>query len=75
MSKYPKLNNGESIRMNLDKENLHYACCDCGLVHRIQFCHIKKNTWDFAFFRLNRATGQLRRHKFGELFKSKQRRP
>jgi len=69
MSKYSKLQNGEFIRINLDTEDLKFACCDCGLVHTIQFHKVNKNIWDFAFFRHVRATGQLRRHKFGYLQK------
>ena len=67
MSKYRKLNDGEAKRIDLDTEDLYFACCDCGLVHIVQFYKIKKNIWDFTFFRNNRATGQLRRHKFGYL--------
>lgn len=67
MSKYSKLKNGEGTRVDLDDEDLHFACCDCGLVHIIQFHHIQKNIWDIVFFRHKRATGQLRRHNFGYL--------
>ena len=67
-SKYPKLEEGGAITIDLKNENLHLACCDCGLVHIIEFHHIKDNIWDFAFFRHNRATGQLRRHNFGDFY-------
>ncbi len=66
-SKYPKLQNGEAIQIDLGNEDFKFACCDCGLVHTFQFYKIKKNIWDFAIFRDKRATGQLRRHKFGYL--------
>jgi len=65
--KYPKSEEGEAIRINLDTDDWHFACCDCGLVHIMQFHHIKENIWDFALFRKNRATGQLRRHNYGDL--------
>ena len=67
--KYRKHEDGEAIRLNLDKEDWCIACCDCGLVHLLQFHHIKGNTWDIAAFRQPRRTGQLRRHKYGNLQK------
>jgi len=70
MSKYPKLDDGESFRVNLDKETIKFACCDCAKVHYWQFHHIKKNIWDIALFADRRATGQLRRHYYGSLQKN-----
>ena len=67
MSKYPKLNDGELFRVDLDETDLRFACCDCGKVHYWQFHHVKDNIWDFAVFSDRRATGQLRRHNFGSL--------
>jgi len=37
------------------------ACCDCGLVHRIDF-KIKNRGILYRTFRDNRSTGQVRRH-------------
>lgn len=37
------------------------ACCDCGLVHNMDFT-IHKGRIYFRVFRNNRATGQMRRH-------------
>ncbi len=67
-TKYWKANEGEGIRLNLDEDSWHFACCDCGLVHIMDFHHIKDNTWDFALFRDNRATGQLRRNNYGTIY-------
>lgn len=67
MMKYRKRENGEGLRINLDENELREACCSCGMVHRWQFHHIKKNIWDFAFFVDRRATAQLRRHNYGSL--------
>lgn len=67
--KYPKLKDGEAVRIDLDKDDIKFACCACGKVHHWQFHHIKGNIWDFAFFADRRATGQLRRHKYGSLQK------
>jgi len=42
------------------------ACCDCGLVHRMNFRLVTSanggKTIQFQVFRDNRATGQIRRH-------------
>ena len=69
MSKYPKLKDGESFTLDLNKQDLSLACCDCGKVHIFQFHHIRDNIWDFTIFSNQRATGQLRRHKFGKFNK------
>jgi hypothetical protein len=37
------------------------ACCDCGLVHRMDF-RIYRGKPQFRAFRNERSTGQLRRH-------------
>jgi len=37
-------------------------CCDCGLVHKINF-RIENGKVQFQVFRDNRATGQKRRHR------------
>lgn len=42
------------------------ACCDCGLVHRLNFRLVKRSSGgrfiQFQVFRDNRATGQIRRY-------------
>lgn len=44
------------------------ACCDCGLVHDVEW-RMKNGKLEMRFFRNNRATAQVRRHmvKKGEL--------
>ncbi len=37
-------------------------CCDCGLVHKIDF-EIFKGNIQFRMWRDDRATAQIRRHK------------
>ena len=37
------------------------ACCDCGLVHQMDF-RVRKRRVQFRVFQDNRATGQVRRH-------------
>jgi hypothetical protein len=44
------------------REDYKLRCCDCGLVHRIDF-RIKEGHIQFRAFLDNRATGQSRRHR------------
>jgi len=41
------------------------SCCDCGLVHRLDFrvCEDEPDRIEFRVYRDNRATGQIRRHR------------
>jgi len=41
------------------------ACCDCGLVHNMQFRIDDKGQINFRAQRNNRATAQMRRKKKG----------
>ncbi len=43
------------------KSGYKLACCDCGLVHRVDF-RIYRGRVQFRVFRDERATGQVRRH-------------
>ncbi len=38
------------------------ACCDCGLVHTMEF-RVYNTRMQFRAWRDNRATGQIRRHR------------
>lgn len=64
MPKYPEAEEGEWITPQ--RRNWKLACCDCGLVHTLNFRLVKTlnggNTIQFQVFRDNRATGQIRRH-------------
>jgi len=42
------------------------ACCDCNLVHDLEF-RIRKGRVQFRARRNNRGTGQLRRHVYAKL--------
>ena len=47
------------------RKNYKMRCCDCGLVHRMDFRLLKNgrgNFIQFRAFRDDRATGQSRRH-------------
>ena len=46
------------------KKGYKLRCCDCGLVHKMDF-RIKKRRVQFRAFRDNRATGQIRRFMKG----------
>lgn len=39
-----------------------HQCCDCGLVHRVDF-KVTKLGIKVRFFRDNRSTSQVRRHR------------
>jgi len=61
MTKYKRVVDGdwETPRMTGYK----LMCCDCGLVHIINFKVINKKTIQLQAFRDNRSTGQSRRYK------------
>ena len=46
-------------------DTLKMACCDCSLVHHIEF-RIHDGEMQYRAFRDNRATGQLRRWRRDE---------
>ena len=39
------------------------ACCDCGLVHKVEFSVLNKNEIQMRVWRDERATSQKRRYK------------
>lgn len=49
------------------RKGYRLMCCDCGLVHTINF-RIHKGKIQFQVFRNNRATAMARRHKFKGLY-------
>ena len=65
MTKYNKIVDGdwETPRMTGYK----LMCCDCELVHIINFRVINKKTIQLQAFRDNRSTGQSRRYCKGEI--------
>jgi len=58
MTIYPIQQNGQWFKIKGRKHRI--ACCDCGLVHDLEF-RIRKGKIEFRAFRHNRATGQKRR--------------
>ncbi len=59
MARYEKPEAGQWIQPI--KKGYKLACCDCGLVHRVDF-RIYRGRVQFRVFRENRSTGQVRRH-------------
>jgi hypothetical protein len=57
--RYPVVKDGEAITIK-PGEILHFACCDCGLVHDLGFA-FEDGEIGIAFRRNKRATGQKRR--------------
>ena len=39
------------------------GCCDCGLVQKFYIVETRESSVVIAYFRDDRATGQMRRHK------------
>lgn len=58
MTAYPKPEAGEWVQPV--RRGYKMACCDCGLVHKLDF-RIHKSRVQFRVFRDNRATGAIRR--------------
>jgi hypothetical protein len=58
--RYKKLKSKDLIKLNVKKENLKFACCDCGLIHLFDFT-INKDELFISVVRDNRATAQYRR--------------
>jgi hypothetical protein len=59
-SAYHQVKDGEWIRIR--KRNYRDACCDCGLVHTLNF-RIVDGTLEMQAFRNERATAAMRRGK------------
>lgn len=67
MSKYPTLKDGEAFFIKRGKEILKFSCCDCSMVHFMDI-HLNRNGYfKVQMFQDRRATGALRRHRYGTL--------
>lgn len=58
MATYKKAKDGEWLQPV--RKGYKMACCDCGLVHTLDF-RIHKNRIQFRAFRNNRSTALMRR--------------
>ena len=61
MGTYGEIKNGMPFDV-YKSQCLNFACCDCGLVHNVQFKNKRMST-EITMFRDNRRTGQKRRWK------------
>lgn len=59
MSAYEQPAEGEWVQPV--RRGYRFRCCDCGLVHRLDF-RLRHGRVQFRAFRDNRSTGQVRRH-------------
>lgn len=60
--RFPTIQAGEEIILNPRLNDLHMACCDCNLVHILQF-EIKGKNLIITAYRHNRKTAALRRYR------------
>ncbi len=60
---YPTLYEGDSIQLNPQKRILKLSCCDCGLVHSIDFAVGHRQKLTIRLKRENKSTAMLRRHR------------
>ena len=58
--KYENVTEGEWVRPVMVGYKM--CCCDCGLVHKLNFRITEDGVVELQAFRDNRATGQVRRH-------------
>lgn len=61
--RYRKRKDGELVVIDPEREIMRISCCDCGLVHDVEF-RVKKKKVEMVFWR-NRRSTTLRR-KGGE---------
>lgn len=59
---YPKKYPGQEVEVDWKNLNLRMACCDCLLVHELQFT-VKDNKVIVQAWRDNRRTAALRRYR------------
>ena len=70
-SLYQTMTDGEETRLRRGRDILKFACCDCGMVHFIKVRLTRREKiFSLRFWRDNRATAQLRRHRYGDLQRS-----
>lgn len=62
MAKYPQIQDGEWVEP-VNQKAYKMACCNCGLVHVLEFDIVKKRV-QFRAHRDNRATAAVRRYMF-----------
>ena len=68
--KYPTIAPGEPVDFNWRETDFVMQCCDCGLVHKVRFA-VAGRMMRLRMVRLNRETGQCRRHRQITVIKEK----
>lgn len=68
MTKFEPMVDGKKYTIKPKDEYMHYACCDCGMVHDIEFA-IDGDILYYTYTQNPRASAQLRRTHFGALHK------
>ncbi len=63
VTKYPQLKEGDLVVLNPQKQIFGFACCDCGLVHDIEFVVGHRQKLIIKMVRNNRKTAAYRREK------------
>jgi hypothetical protein len=59
--RFPKVEPGQEIVIDLAAKDLHFACCDCNLVHIMQFKVLENGNLSIRMWRHSRKTAALRR--------------
>lgn len=62
-NRFPEYDAGQEIVIDPTKNDLHMACCDCNLVHIIQFEITTDKKLSIRMWRDNRKTAALRRYR------------
>jgi len=60
MAKPIVLKCGDSLELHVEVDHFFLQCCDCMLVHRVNYT-IEKNVCTLLFYRDNRRTSQRKR--------------
>lgn len=63
MTRYPPVADGEATTINPQKVMLRLGCCDCKLVHRVEFVVGHRQKLTIRMWRDNRATAARRRKR------------
>lgn len=66
--RFKDLKEGEWVQPK--RKGYKMACCDCGLVHKLDFRVVKRRV-QLRAYRDNRSTGQHRRHMKKQIFEDR----
>ena len=63
MRDYPPLSDGQPVLVPVGGGPVMQACCDCSLVHRVQYTHVGEGIVVAQYWRDKKETARLRRKK------------